>query len=144
MGLYAVLIWSSLEIQKHSRLRAGGHKKSNIEHLHCIHFLWGNSWDLCTSCNSQLTTALAAWVPGGSVSLMPRGGVALMTLIVQPVFRLMCCTEAERLRSCACSSYSSAACTWSSVSASAWRTSRKRSRWSVVVFKVTLSSSWEP
>lgn len=96
----------------------------------------------CIACSSRLTTLHDACVPGDSVSLMPSGGVALRTLMVHPVLRCRCCTDADRLRTCACSSYNTAACTWSSGSTSAWRSSRKRSRCSNVEFKVALSSAW--
>ena len=66
-----------------------------------------------------MSAVFVSRVPGGIMSLMPSSGVVLMTLIVQPVLRLMRCMTADRLRICACSSCSSAECTWSRVSASA-------------------------
>lgn len=81
--------------------------------------------------------------PGGRMSRMPSNGGVLMMLMVQPALRLRRCTVADRLRSCVCSSNSSEACTWSSVSASACRASRERSRWSNVEFRPALCSLWQ-
>lgn len=87
--------------------------------------------------------SLATGEPGGRMSRMPSNGGILTTLTVQPLLRLRRCTVADRLRSCVCSSNSSEACTWSSVSASACRASRERSRWSNVEFRPALCSLWQ-
>lgn len=87
--------------------------------------------------------SLATGEPGGRMSCMPSNVGVLMTLMVQPALRLRRCTVADRLRSCVCSSNSSEACTWSSVSASACRASRERSRWSKVEFRPELCSLWQ-
>lgn len=54
----------------------------------------------------QLTPAFVACVPDGSVSLLPSDGL-VSTLTMQPALWLTCRMAADRLRSCACSSYSS-------------------------------------